>query len=246
MRTNKVNAIALPEGVRRTTEQELERIANRNFRNMRRHLSIDFTIDHRIQLCLCQDFTQKRSKRSINRLDVQQRITHEAHPETPAVLLASITQIPRSLLDRNNTIIFFVVQFRRFRHMANSAIKRHVLHKERHTLVLATFHKNILASYLDNFTDNLIQRSVFNIHRQCIIFTFDAETFLRRLGRFRGLFDMFANMNCTAIDRIIVAVPLQQQTQSIFERLIVEIDRHRATNIGSQKQVQAILDRHTL
>ena len=213
---------------------------------MRSHLAINFAIDHRIQFCLRKDFTQERCKRSINRLDVQQRITHKANSETTTILLTAITKIPSSLLDRNDAIFFFVIQFSRFRHMTNSAIKRHVLHKERHMLIFATFQQNILACDLDNFTDNLVQRSVFDIHRQSIVATFDTETFLRRLGWFRSLFDMLTNMNRTTIDRVIIAVPLQQQTQSILERLVVEVYCNRPTNIGSQEQVQAILDRHTL
>ena len=36
------------------------------------------------------------------------------------------------------------------------------------------------------------------------------------------------------------------KTQCVLQRLVVEIDRHRAANIWREEQVQAILDRHTL
>ena len=200
---------------------------------MRCHMSLNFSVNHRVQLCLRQDFTYKRSQWSINSLDVQQRIVHQAHPETSTVLLTAATQIPRSLLYRNHAIIFFVIQFCRFRHMTNSALERHVLHKERHMLIFATFQQNILACDLDNFTDNFVQRSIFDIHRQSIVAAFNTETFLRGLRRLRSLFDVFTNMNRATIDRVIVAIPLQQQTQSIFKRLIIEIHRYRTAHIRS-------------
>ena len=57
---------------------------------------------------------------------------------------------------------------------------------------------------------------------------------------------MFLDMNRAAINRVVISIPLQKQTQGILERLVVEIHSHRPADIGRQKQVQAILDRHAL
>ena len=236
VRADEVDPVADPERVRCSAEQVFQGAFDSNTLDMGRCVSVEFAVDHCVNLGLREDFAHEVRKGCVDGVDVQEGID-VLYAELTGGGIAAVAHAPAGPRHDVGTVFFGGFEVHGTGDVVHGLAKFHVLEEQCHWTVGVLVDKDVLARSFHDFSGQHIERCIFHVNRELVVFPLHAEFLFGGLRLFGLGRNRFENVDDPVFDFIFISVADEQHLERILERLVVEVYRDRTRDVLFEEEV---------
>lgn len=203
---------------------------------MGRCVPVEFAVDHRVNLGLREDFAHEVRKGCVDGVDVQEGID-VLYAELAGGGIAAVTHAPAGPRHDVGAVFFGGFEVHGTGDVVHGLAKFHILEEQCHGTVGVLVDKDVLARSFHDFSGQHIERCIFHVNRELVVFPLHAEFLLGGLRLFGLGRNRFENVDDSVFDFVFVSVADEQHLERILERLVVEVYRDRTRDVLFEEEV---------